>query len=293
MSSASSPDYLAIGHLSVDQTPSGPMLGGSVLYGALTAARFGARAAILTRGNLDTLDSNLRAELDRLAGQVEIVVQESRENTSYTNSEHTGRRVQELHSWAGEIDLSGLPPAWRSADVIHLAPIAQEIDIRTTGRLTARLLGCTPQGWMRRWDNERFGLVHPTPLRLPTDLLARIDAMVVSSEEYVNAREAVESVGRRALAVVTRGQRGAILIDRGTSSDMSPFPSNRLDVTGAGDVFAAALFVMRSRRESTSRSARYAAAAASLSVSGRGMSAIPTMADVEEMLGVEVTDTYL
>lgn len=266
------------------------MLGGTVLYGALTAARFGARAAILTRGNLDALDPELRAKLDEIAGQVEIVVQSSRHNTSFTNHEQAGRRTQELNSWAGEIDLSGVPPAWRSAEVIHLAPIAQEIDLRTTSRLSAGLLGCTPQGWMRRWDSRRLGAVQSTPLRLPTDLLARIDAMVVSSEEYANARDAVESVGRRALAVVTRGQQGAMLMDRGSSSDLSPFVTRIVDSTGAGDVFAAALFLMRSRRESTSRSARYAAAAAGLSVQGRGLDAIPAIADIEHLLGVQASD---
>ncbi|CAN5518006.1 MAG: carbohydrate kinase [Chloroflexia bacterium] len=290
MNSASPPDYLAIGHMSVDMTPDGPMLGGTVLYGALAAARFGARAAILTRGNLDALNADLRRQLDEIAGQVEIVVQSSHHNTSFTNLEHAGRRMQELHSWAGEIDLSGAPPAWRSAEVIHLAPIAQEIDIRTTGRLSAGLLGCTPQGWMRRWDTRRFGAVQATPLRLPTDVLSRIDAMVVSSEEYANARDAVESVGRRALAVVTRGQQGAMLIDRGSSSDLSPFATKIVDSTGAGDVFAAVLFLMRSRRESTPRSARYAAAAAGLSVQGHGLGSIPAIEDVEELLGVQASD---
>jgi len=290
MQTASSPDFLAIGHFSVDLSEEGPMLGGTVLYGALTAARLGAKAAVLTRGNLDLLDADLRNQLDDIAGQVDIVIQSSNDNTVFTNREQTGRRIQDLHSWAGEIDLSGVPPAWRSAEVIHLAPVAQEIDYRTTNRLSARLLGCTPQGWMRRWDQQKFGRVSPVPLRLPTDLLARIDAMVVSSEEYANAREAVESVGRRALAVITRGSQGATLMDRGTFNEMAPYASKIVDATGAGDVFAAALFVMRGRGEGVALSARYAAAAASLSVKGRGLAAIPTLEQIDDLLGVQVSD---
>lgn len=287
---AAPPDYLGIGHFTIDQTDEGPMLGGSVLYGALTAARLGARAAVLTRGNLDALDDNMRRQLDDIAGQVEIVVQSSRDNTVFTNRERAGRRLQELHGWAGEIDLSGVPPAWRSAEVIHLAPVAQEIDYRTTSRLSARFLGCTPQGWMRRWDQQRFGPIQPVPLRLPTDLLARIDAIVVSSEEYANSREAVESVGRRALAVITRGSQGSTLMDRGTFSEMAPYPSKIVDTTGAGDVFAAGLFVMRGRHEGIAHSARYAAAAASLSLEGRGLSAIPTLEQIETLLGVQANE---
>lgn len=290
MKDMSPPDYLAIGHFTVDQTEQGPALGGTVLYGALTAARLGARAAVLTRGNLDDLTPELRRHLDEIAGEVEIVVQSSRENTIFTNRERAGRREQELGGWAGEIDLSGVPPAWRSAEVIHLAPVAQEIDYRTTSRLSARLLGCTPQGWMRRWDEQRLGMIRAAPLRLPTDLLARIDAMVVSTDEYVNAREAVESVGRRALAVVTRGSQGATLIDRGAVSELSPYARKVVDSTGAGDVFAAALFVMRGRREGIGLSARFAAAAAGLSVEGHGLTAIPTQEAVEDLLGVQANE---
>ncbi|HBY47501.1 MAG TPA: carbohydrate kinase, partial [Chloroflexi bacterium] len=47
------PDVVVIGHLTIDRTPRGEALGGSVLYAALTAARYGARTAILTRANLD------------------------------------------------------------------------------------------------------------------------------------------------------------------------------------------------------------------------------------------------
>lgn len=286
----SPPDYLAIGHFTVDRTESGPRLGGTVLYGALIAARLGARAAVLTRGNLDALEPELRQHLDQIAGEVEIVIQSSQDNTTFTNRERMGRREQEIHSWAGEIDLSGVPPAWRSAEVIHLAPVAQEIDYRTTSRLSGQLLGCTPQGWMRKWDSERFGQVRPAPLRLPTDLLARIDAMVVSTDEYVNAREAVESVGRRALAVITRGGQGATLIDRGAVSELAPYGRKVVDATGAGDVFAAALFVMRGRREGIAMSSRYAAAAAGLSVEGPGLSAIPTQEQVEDLLGVRANE---
>ena len=42
------PDYLFIGHIAHDITPAGPQLGGTVSYGAHTAAAFGLRVGILT-----------------------------------------------------------------------------------------------------------------------------------------------------------------------------------------------------------------------------------------------------
>ena len=45
-------DYLVIGHITVDLTPSGPVIGGSASYSALTARALGLRVGVVTvRGN--------------------------------------------------------------------------------------------------------------------------------------------------------------------------------------------------------------------------------------------------
>lgn len=278
------PEYVAIGHMTIDRTPSGDMLGGSVLYAALTAARYGLRAAILTRANLDALDGKMREQLDSIATEVEIVTQSSHGITTFTNTDVAGRRSQTLHDWGGEIDLTGLPPLWRSAGAIHLAPVAQEIDPRQVNRLSPHLLGCTPQGWMRRWDEDRLGQVRASLLRLPADLVSRIDALVVSTEEYSNAREVVAEIGQRGLSAITRGIQGAALIDRGREVDVPAYRMRVIDTVGAGDVFAAALFTARSDRQSVTASARYASAAAALTVRGAGLEFVPTRDDIEALI---------
>ncbi len=278
------PDVVVIGHLTIDRTPRGDELGGPVLYAALAAARFGARTAILTRANLDLLPADQREILGDISGEVEIIVQSSDATTTFTNVDVGGRRQQSLHAWAGQIDLTGLPPLWRGAGVIHLAPVAQEIDARHISRLAPRLLGCTPQGWMRSWDRERFGRIRLEHLRLPADLVARIDALVVSYEESVEARDTVEAVGRRGLAVVTRGDQGALVIDRERRTE-APFYSVRaMDTVGAGDVFAGTLFAARGAGESVAASLRYAAAAAALKVTGAGVMSVPGFDEVTALI---------
>jgi sugar/nucleoside kinase (ribokinase family) len=278
------PEYVAIGHMTIDRTPSGNVLGGSVLYAALTAARYGLRSGIFTRANLGGLDRQMREQLDAIAAEVEIVTQSSPGITTFTNTEVAGRRSQTLHDWGGEIDLTGLPPLWRSAGAIHIAPVAQEIDLRQVNRLSPQLLGCTPQGWLRHWDEQRLGQVRTSPLRLPPDFVSRIDALVVSAEEYAHARDVVVEIGQRGLSVVTRGIQGASLIDRGREVDVPAYRVKVVDTTGAGDVFAAALFAARSARESVSASARYASAAAALTVAGTGLSAVPSREAVEALI---------
>lgn len=284
MTAARVPDYVVIGHVAIDRTPVGEMLGGTVLYAALAAARFGARVGILTRANFDAFSEPLREQLAAAAEEIEIVAQNSDATTTFTNVEVAGRRTQTLHAWGGEIDLNGLPPLWRSAGVVHIAPIAQEIDPRQTHLLAPRFLGCTPQGWMRQWHPEHLGTVRPVPLRLPPELVARIDAMVISSQEYTDAREIAHAIGQRGLVAITRDKQGATILDRGRELSVPAVRVPAVDTTGAGDVFAGCLFAARAARESVVASARYASAAAALKVAGRGILSVPTREAVERLI---------
>jgi len=284
MSAGRVPDYVVIGHVCVDRMPHRDVLGGSVLYCALAAARFGARAAVLTRANVTGLSGELQEQLANVASEVEFIVQDSPATTTFTNTETAGRRRQTLHAWGEQIDLNGLPPHWRSAGVVHLAPVAQEIDPRQISRLASPIVGCTPQGWMRRWDPERFGAVQQIPLRLPAETIARIDTLVVSSSEFVDARETVAEIGRRGLAIVTRGAQGAHVLDRGREFEAQLYRVTQVDPTGAGDTFAAVLLAARSLGESTVASVRYASAAAALKVSSTGVLAVPRRDEIENFV---------
>jgi sugar/nucleoside kinase (ribokinase family) len=279
------PDYLAVGHITIDLSPDGsPVLGGTALYSALTAARFGLRAAVLTRGLFTGYGDAIIEAFNRFAGEVDIVLQSAPQPTVFTNVAVAGRRVQTIHSWAGRIDLSGVPPQWRSTSIVHLAPVAQEIDPRQAGRLNPTFLGTTPQGWMRRWPSEQHGPVTLSQLRLPTELLSRIDALVVNSAEQALARDVIDAVAARGVVAITRGPQGAEVLDRGRSFEIPAIPVRAVDDAGAGDVFAATLFVMRADQESTIASSRAAAVAAALRIQNSGPDAVPTREDVEDYL---------
>lgn len=277
------PDFLAIGHVTIDLLADGtPVLGGSALYAGLTAARFGLHAAILTRGNFTKHGDAIAQSLSRFAGEVEIIAQSSSEPTVFINETVAGRRRQTIRSWAGQIDINGLPAHWRSAPIVHLAPVAQEIEPRQVGRLSPAYFGATPQGWMRDWTTLAGGVVRLGPLRLPFDVLGRLDAVVVSSQEQALARDSLESIGARGLVAVTRGAAGAQILDRGRVIEVPAYPVRAVDDTGAGDVFAASLFVLRANHESTPTAARLASAAAALRIQGMGPDAVPSRERVEE-----------
>ncbi|MDP9353880.1 MAG: PfkB family carbohydrate kinase [Chloroflexota bacterium] len=281
------PQYLVIGHICADLQPDGSVvLGGTALYSALTAARLGWRVGVLTRGAFGgTFDGMTVPSLAEFAGELSIICQDADRPTTFVNEYMADRRIQTVRHWAGPIDLRGLPPHWRNARVIHLGPIADEIDPKTTGALTPSFLGATPQGWMREWPRETGGKVKHTHLRLPPELLSRLDGVVVSVEEISQAREVVERVGSRRLGVITRGEGGARVLYGGETVDLPGFKIPTVDLTGAGDVFAAAFFCRATDRSASAVTAgRFANAVAALSLRAIGPTGVPTLPEVEELL---------
>jgi sugar/nucleoside kinase (ribokinase family) len=285
--SAKAPDYLVIGHICADLLEDGTaVLGGTSIYSALTAANLGLRVGVITRGKYGQVADGIAIPgLEEYADRIQIIVQDADHPTIFVNRYSGGRRTQHVRSWAGEIDLKGIPPHWLNAKIIHLGPICQEIDLRTTGILQPEFLGATPQGWMRDWRTTANGLVKHIPLRLPADLMSRLDAVIVSDEEIAQAREVVEWVGARRLGVVTLGDQGARIIYGGARADLPGFPIKTVDLTGAGDVFATAFFVKASDRSASAIDAgRFANATAALSLTGIGPTGVPTRAEVEALL---------
>lgn len=282
------PDYLVIGHVTADLQPDGSVvLGGTALYSALTASRLGARVAILTRGVYGRVVAGMKIpNLDLLAAEnIQIVVQDAEVPTTFINDYQADRRVQTLPHWAGEIDLRGLPPHWRNAKVVHLGPIADELDARQCTGLTTRFLGVTPQGWMRDWPRQTGGRVKHIPLKLPGQLLGRIDCAIVSIDEIPYARDVIQQVGDRRLGVITQGPDGARIIAGGDKFELPGFKAPVKSLDGAGDVFAAAFFLKAADRTiSAEKAGTFANAVAALSLSEVGAQSVPHMTDVDALL---------
>lgn len=294
------PDYLIIGHITADLLDDGSVtLGGTALYSGLAAAHMGASVAILTRGRYgETIAGMDVPGLGEYADRLQVVVQDADAPTTFTNHYLGSSRTQQIRHWAGPIDMRGLPPHWGNAKIVHLGPVADEIDPRRISGLTSGFLGVTPQGWMREWPKDRGGRVNLVPLRLPVDLVNRIDSAIVSDEEIFNAREFIERVGERRMSVVTRGPEGATIyhslprdvqVQPGYKAyrtlDVSGVPVKVKSLTGAGDVFAAAFFMKASDKTSSALEAgRFANAVAALSLRELGAGVVPEKREVDELM---------
>ncbi len=267
-------DYLVVGHLAVDMTPRGNQLGGTVAYAALTARALGLRAGIVT--------SSADAPLSALNG-IPMVNVPAEYSTTFENIKTDNGRRQLLHHQAAPILLDHIPQAWRNAPIIHLAPIAHELDSSLPENLSSSMLGITPQGWMRAWDNE--GLVSACRWQNSERILNRAGATVLSAEDVNFDLEFVEELARHThILCLTEGAAGAVLYWNGDRRRFRPPVMDEVDSTGAGDIFAAAFFSRLYHTRDPWEAARFATQLAARSVTRVGLNGIPTLQEIEECL---------
>ena len=268
-------EYLAIGHVAHDLTANGARLGGTVAYSALTARALGMKVGIVTAVGKET-------PLGALDG-IPVISIESPHSTTFENMYTDAGRAQYLRAQAEKIDLDSVPASWRNASIIHLAPIANEIDSSLPNDFSPALLTVTPQGWMRRWDSS--GRVSRSEWSASESLLQKANAVVISREDVNGDHELIEQMAHQTrMLVVTEGAEGCVLHWNGDRRRFRALEVNEVDATGAGDVFATAFFIRLFRTRDPWEAARFATLIASISVTRVGLEGIPTQAEIESCL---------
>ncbi len=270
-------DYLVIGHLTRDLTPNGPRLGGTASYASLTARAIGMRVGILTACE----DCMEMPELEQEG--IRVVGMRSEETTTFENIQTPNGRIQYLHSLAPTINLSMVPEPWRNTPIIHLGPVAREIDPNLVRAFPSSFVGLTPQGWYRTWDEE--GRVSFTEWPEASFVLQNASAAVISIEDVRGDERMVEEMASsiRVLAV-TEGANGARLYWNGDLRRFRPTKMVEVDPTGAGDIFAAAFFIRLSTTRDPWEAARFATNLASFSVLRYGLDGIPRPDEVQAVM---------
>lgn len=230
----SRPDYLAIGHFARDLTPAGPVTGGTVAYAGATAWALGCRTAILTSFSREFTP-------DLKPAQVDIECLPSSHTTTFKNVYHEGGRTQFVYEQAACIAPHHVPEKWTTVPIVHLAPIAGELDVALVRHFSNGLLGLTAQGWLRTLDDE--GRVHRHHWEEARAILP-LSAAVILSDEDLADRAWLDQFRRWApLLVLTHGAAGCTVF-LGEEERHVPAPKAvEVDPTGAGDIFAAAYFV--------------------------------------------------
>jgi sugar/nucleoside kinase (ribokinase family) len=273
----STPTYILIGHVAHDETPDGPRLGGTVSYAGSAVRAMGTPVGIVTSAERDEV------VLTRIPAGIQLHLIEAPQTTHFVNTYVDGKRRQVLRQRALTLTLDHVPVAWRSAPIIHLAPLDDEVDPALAFQFPGALVAGTPQGWMRAWDAE--GVVFRKPWAHAERLLPQLD-VTVFSEEDIQWDTALEAhyAALAKLLVVTRAANGCTVYQRGQPPIHIPAPSVAVvDATGAGDVFAGVFLVVLQRTQNVALAARVATQLASNSVTRLGLDGAPTPDEIADI----------
>lgn len=266
-------DFLVIGFVVQDVVPDGFTVGGTATYSSITARNLGRKPGIVTRLAPDFI-------IPEVLHGVEVHRVPSAHTTTFHNIYHAGHREQFIRALADAIQPEDIPAVWNGTPIVHLGPLARELDTRFAKLFPKAHVGVTPQGWLRQWDET--GRVRLRLWDEAQDILPHVDVLVLS-EEDLNGDAALmdEYIRLTHIAIMTQGPRGCMVYVDGKGTQVPGFPVQEIDPTGAGDVFAAAFLIRLEETHDPIQAARFANATASFCVQGPGVTTIPMRAQVE------------
>lgn len=274
-------DYLIIGHISQDLLPATgdgtpqSRIGGTVAYAGLTAHALGLRVGVVTSWGEEVQDERL--------GQIPVFNHPAEQSTIFENIYTAAGRTQILHHAAPRLDLYHIPETWRSAPIVHIAPVAQEVDSGIVRYFRDAQLCMTPQGYLRDWDKE--GKVFRTDWPEARYVLRQVDAAIISQEDIQYDLKIMEAMAEAApTLVVTNGADEIMVFFEGQQHTLQTQPAIEVDPTGAGDIFAAAFFSSLHRSRDPLKAAIFANRVAAPSVERIGLDGIPTQDQINELL---------
>lgn len=268
-------DYLTIGHITIDRTPTGMRLGGTVTFAALMAQALGLRVGMVTSWAGEIPPGPLNA--------IPIINIPTERSTTFENIYTSQGRNQIIHHVAPRLDYYQIPEPWRSAPIVHLGPVAQEVEPSLVRNFPTAFIGVTPQGWLRRWN--AVGEVSSTEWPEARFVLERCGATVISDSDVDGDESRIEEMATacRVLAV-THGAEGCRVFWNGDVRRFRAQTIADVDSTGAGDIFAAAFFARLFTTRDPWEAGRFATIMGTLSVTRPGLQGIPTPEEIHESM---------
>jgi len=276
--------FLAIGHVTRDVFPGEQewRLGGTVTYTAATAARLGAKAALVTR-----VGPNERARLEERcrAYGIELHAMPGEVTTTFAFRYENGRRILTLRARSRGLSLDDVPLPLRTADAVVLGSVAHEIDRSLLGAFGSAATVVTAQGYLREWAAD--GTIHPRRWDDVAEVTASASAIVLSEEDIGGDLGEPRRWAGHTPVIVTFAERGSLVLVDGTEQMVPAFHADRVvDPTGAGDAFAAGLAIALAEGRTLLDAVRFAHAVASFAVEAVGTDGLADRARVEaRMLG--------
>lgn len=261
------PDFVVVGHVTLDEMETARRPGGAALYAALTAHRLG-----LSTGLLTSFGSDFPREV--IPPELQVVHVPAARTTSFRHERGPRARRLTLLGRATDLEVDHLPELWKGASLVLLCPVANEVDPALAAAFTSGAVGAAVQGWMRARGSG--GAITPALWEDAPLVIPHVQALFLSREDMGEFEaEVLEWFQQVPLGVVTMGAAGALLFVNGERYAIPADSAQERDATGAGDVYAAAFLIYFQREGDPWEAAAYAACAAACSVEAEGIAGIP------------------
>ncbi len=267
--------YLLIGTVTKDLLSDGTFTnGGTVTYASVIVEKLGWRPVVVTAADAAFSPPDYLANI-----QWHIVPSEH--TTTFQNRyDSNGNRQQTIGPIGASIKATDIPSNCLEADIIHLCPLAQDVEASVVSACSNRQVVSTPQGWMRQWDQN--GTVSLGAWNGADELLPKLLCSVISIEDIEGNWSIAEKWAEQTTTlIVTLGEKGCMIFHRGIRQTVPPRPAHPIDPTGAGDVFAAAFFVRFHETGDLWQAGRFANVAASMAIERVGPQGAPNRNEIE------------
>lgn len=276
---------LIVGHVTHDRYEEGFVAGGCALYGGLVHQMLADEVHLVTAVGEDFVCDAAIQELD-------ATISRRGETTVFSNLyPDDGPRVQLLDAQGEEIVPQGVPRKWLEADLVHLAPVLGEVDLKTWKEAVGDgLLAINIQGWIKVGGPEGAGSrrVIQKPWDVSEEELWGVDIACLSEEDIIGQGDLLERLVENVpIVALTLGGRGSrIYVNGWLAEEVGICPTEVVDPTGAGDVFAATFCNGIASGQDPREAARYASAAASIIIEDIGPGAMDRLSEMEERSGL-------
>ncbi len=258
---------IAVGHVTHDRFGTDVLPGGCAYYASRTWQALGARTRIVTAVGEDFACEEAWAALEARAAR-------GGRTTVFTNLyPDSGPRVQFVEALAPPVVPGQLPQNWRSADVLFLGPVLNEVEIPAWRHaVDARLVAIGVQGYTRAsGEGDEQGRRKVIPRRWSPERveLQGVDVACLSDEDLSGQGDLLERLCDAVpIVALTHERKGCDIIEKGRKTWVGIHPAREADPTGAGDTFAAGFLFGLAQGQSPREAAKLGAACASIIIEG-------------------------
>jgi sugar/nucleoside kinase (ribokinase family) len=275
----------------------GPLLGATVAYSSVALGRLGARVGIVTNVGTDIPQSLLIPITESGVDTRGLHIKSnSPTTTTLLVYDCAGYKVIRYLKKAPRIQFDDIPETYLSAEMAFFCAVDFDVsaetvkNVKSAGMTTAADLGGfggahTSKEVMKEFENKRSQILRSYAENIDIGKASLEDCYHLFGDNGLTEEEALKRLLDTGLgiAVMTLGERGAVVATREGLTRIPAVPTRVIDTTGAGDVFMAAFLLEYLKTGNLYKAGLFAGTTASLLIEKSGGVSIDRIPDMDQV----------